>query len=264
METAAVLLRPRGALELVDAAAALLRRRTGDLALIAAVTVVPVIVFSFLAGVNASEDVASRSGGVGSLAFDQGDVNFGLLIVEILIGSMLFSVVAFAMTRYIVSDLFGQSESAASALWAAVRRAQILVPLWVVVHIASVGGIFLIATVALALTVPALAAEPGHSIFSAFRRSWNLTKGARGHVFGVLLVLMLVNSVLGLVLVIAPASLVGTFLGGWNFVIVSTGLQAVASLVTEAIVAATTVYLYLDLRVRREGLDLDLRLRRTA
>jgi len=270
MDPAAASLRPRGALELVDAAAVLLRQRTGDLALVAAVTVVPVIVFSLLAGANVPEDGASPSGGIGSLAFGQEDINVGLLIVEILISSLLFSVVAFAMTRYIVSDLFGESESASVALRAAAKRIPVLVVLWVVVHLAELAGLLLvgvgavIATVALVVTVPALAAEPDHTVMSAFRRSWNLTKGARGHVFGVLVVLFLVNSVLGLVLVIAPASLVGLFLEGWNLVIVATGLQAMASLVTEAIVAATTVYLYLDLRVRREGLDIDLRLRQTA
>ena len=72
----------------------------------------------------------------------------------------------------------------------------------------------LIAMAGLMVTVPAMAAEEGLGPVGAFRRSWNLTNGAKGHVFGILLVLFVVAGLLNSVLVIGPASLVEVWLDG--------------------------------------------------
>jgi hypothetical protein len=270
MDHSAASLRPQGALEIVDMAADLLRRRTSDLITIVAIAVVPVIVFSLLAGVDGTRETGDQGNPFAAFALDQGDLNVGLFVAQLVIGSVLFSFIVFAITRLIVGELFGQTEAPTASLRAAVRRLPVLVALWIVVHLAELAGAFafgigaVIMMCALMVTVPALAAEPDHTVMSAFKRSMSLTKGARGHIFAVLLVLLLINSTLGIVLVGAPIALASEFVSGWTLVVISTGLESVAQVLVESIVAGATVYTYIDLRVRREGLDIDMRLAASA
>ncbi len=270
MDSTEVSLAPRGALEIVDTAADLLRRRTRDVVLVVAVSVIPVIAFALLAGVDASNEARPNPNSIGAITFDEGDIDYRLFALQAVISSVLFSVVTFAMTRLIVAEVFGHTIAPGTALRAAVRRAPVLVLLWVLVHLAELAGVaafgvgLLFVMCALMVTVPALASEPDLGGVSAVGRSWRLTQGLRGHVFAVLLVLLLINGLLGVVLVLAPVSLMDLFLDGWPLVVVSAGFQAISSIVVEAIVSGATVYTYLDLRVRREGLDIDLRMRRSS
>ncbi|MEV2273965.1 glycerophosphoryl diester phosphodiesterase membrane domain-containing protein [Nocardiopsis sp. NPDC049922] len=103
-------------------------------------------------------------------------------------------------------------------------------------------------------------------VFAALARSWNLTRGSWWRVFGVILLTMLLVQVIGGLLT-APFSgtaavLVVVFpLEAWMPVvsgaIVYVGTVVISAITTPFTVGVTTL-LYIDLRMRREGLDLRL------
>jgi hypothetical protein len=127
--------------------------------------------------------------------------------------------------------------------------------------------------VRLAFTAPVLLLERV-GIVRALQRSWRLTLGSWWRVFGVLLLTAVIALVAG-GLLSAPFGLVGTVvseaLGGGspadgeafrNGLLVSQAIANVgsvlASTVTAPFTAAVTALLYIDLRIRREGLDVAL------
>ncbi|MFD8195875.1 DUF7544 domain-containing protein [Streptomyces wuyuanensis] len=122
-----------------------------------------------------------------------------------------------------------------------------------------------------ALASPALMLER-QGVIQSMRRSAKLVRGAWWRVFGILLLTVLLTFLVSLIITI-PFGLIayavdGEGLGGllsgstpefgWPFLII-TGIGAViASSVTYPISAGVTVLLYVDQRIRREALDLEL------
>ena len=268
MESGVESLKPRGVLEVVDAAADLLRRRTRDVAVVAAVAALPVLIIAVVAGIGSSDEF---SGDVLAPFFaDQNDIDIPIFILIVSVRSVFFSFVTFAMCRIVVGEIHGVVVSPGRALVAAARKGPTLLGLWLLVHVVVVSAVLafgfglIIAMCGLMVTVPALASEAGLGPVSAFKRSWRLTNGAKGRIFGVLLVLLIISTLLSAVLVLAPLSLLGLVVDGTSLWVLGIGLQAIADVVVEGIVSAATVYTYLDLRVRREALDIDLRLRRLS
>jgi hypothetical protein len=126
--------------------------------------------------------------------------------------------------------------------------------------------------VRLAFAAPALLLER-LGVVAALRRSWRLVAGSWWRVFGILLLgAIIAGAINGLVQL--PFSLVGNLVGalagrdaqslgdvtsGMQIAVVITNLGSVlASTVTAPFTAALTALLYIDLRIRREGLDVAL------
>jgi hypothetical protein len=111
------------------------------------------------------------------------------------------------------------------------------------------------------LTSPALVLER-QGVLESMRRSTKLVSGAWWRTFGILALTGLLTLVISLLLAI-PFALIATALdndgtNSWPFLIV-TGIGAViASTITYPISAGVTVLLYVDQRIRREALDLEL------
>jgi len=124
--------------------------------------------------------------------------------------------------------------------------------------------------VRLSLTMPAVVLERISPV-GAIKRSWRLTRGSFWRLFGILLLTLLIVIVAGYVLAL-PFAIIGSIVGGGSLNIfaapVTTPLTTliigavgsiVAATVTRPIGAGVNVLLYVDLRMRREGLDLALR-----
>jgi hypothetical protein len=125
--------------------------------------------------------------------------------------------------------------------------------------------------VRLSLTLPAVVLER-LSPMTAIKRSWQLTRGSFWRLFGILLLTGLVVGVAGYVLSI-PFAIVGGIVGGGGSLgmfgatatasatalIIGAIGSILAATVTRPIFAGVNVLLYVDLRIRREGLDLALR-----
>ena len=111
-----------------------------------------------------------------------------------------------------------------------------------------------------ALTTPALVLEK-QGVIAGLKRGWTLTRGSFWRVFGIML---LTNIIVGVVasIVTVPASLITTITGmnplGAGSLAVNGIATVVGTVVTTPFTAAVVALLYIDLRMRREGLDVVL------
>ena len=107
------------------------------------------------------------------------------------------------------------------------------------------------------VTAPVIGAEDLGPV-AALRRSARLTRRAFWRVLGIALLSIVVEEMFVTAVAILP-TLVSAWLGtdgiGW---VLSVAVNLLTTMVTLPIVAGITVSLYLDLRIRTEGLDLEL------
>lgn len=99
---------------------------------------------------------------------------------------------------------------------------------------------------------------------AALRRSWRLTEGSVWRLFGLLILMFVLNGVvlslpLTLIQFFAVILLTTQLLGAVNGVL--TGLSYLISILWYPFLALTLVLVYYDLRVRKENFDLELRIR---
>lgn len=134
---------------------------------------------------------------------------------------------------------------------------------WFLVHVAEGIGMLLcgfpglVAMAWFLVTAPVIGAE-GLGPVAAMRRSARLTTRRFWPVLGLSLLSGIVSSLFGYALGLVPTTLslfVGTDGLGW---LITAAAGVITSLITLPIVAGATVLIYLDLRVRTEGLDLEL------
>ncbi|OIJ86964.1 glycerophosphoryl diester phosphodiesterase membrane domain-containing protein [Streptomyces colonosanans] len=121
------------------------------------------------------------------------------------------------------------------------------------------------------LASPALMLEK-QSIRKSLSRSAKLVRGSWWRVFGIQLLAQFIAFIMASIIVIPFAFLAGVLSGdsigdlanggasslGWTFLIVSGIGSVIGSMLTFPITAGVTVLLYIDQRIRREALDLDL------
>ncbi|MXM63219.1 hypothetical protein GR925_07090 [Streptomyces sp. HUCO-GS316] len=119
------------------------------------------------------------------------------------------------------------------------------------------------------LASPALMLEK-QGIVKSMSRSAKLVRGSWWRIFGIQLLAMIIANIVAMIIVIPftlfAAALNGGFTVflngggdlGWSFLIVSGIGSVIGSMITFPITAGVTVLLYIDRRIRREALDLDL------
>jgi uncharacterized membrane protein len=182
---------------------------------------------------------------------------------------MVLSAIATAATVYIVSESYlgrplGASEALSRStplLWRIIACSVLLALVigfgFILLFIPGV-----ILTCGLLLAFPALVLEPGTTATGALGRSWSLTRGSRWRMFGLLLTLLVLLyiplvSLTGLAAITLPAPELGQ------------GRQGTAGLVTVAVAGLIQMLIYplfycvltvayYDLRVRKEGFDLEV------
>ena len=121
------------------------------------------------------------------------------------------------------------------------------------------------------LASPALMLEK-QGVVKSMGRSAKLVRGSWWRVFGIQLLAAIIANIVASIVVI-PFSFVAAALSGdgvtglldggtgdlgWTFLIVSGIGSVIGSMLTFPITAGVTVLLYIDQRIRREALDLDL------
>jgi hypothetical protein len=187
--------------------------------------------------------------------------HFSLTFLHLFL-SFAFGSVAVAASTFVVSGAYlGAQLPARDAL---IRALGFVVPL-VVISLLSTLMIFLgfilliipgfIAIAGLTLSNTALVIEAPIGPTEAMRRSWFLTTGARGKILMTLLV--------GFVLILIPAftvgvlSAIGGVVGAWP-IWLSPVLIFALTIFMYPFLYAVIVVLYYDMRVRKEGFDLEL------
>jgi glycerophosphoryl diester phosphodiesterase family protein len=115
-------------------------------------------------------------------------------------------------------------------------------------------------TVRTLLVAPALMLE-GKKLWSTVGRAWRLTRGSFWRLLGIYLLTVIMASIIGYIFQV-PAALITSFVfrSTTSFgAIVVTGIANVIALtLSTTFVAAVTALLYIDVRMRREGLDIEL------
>jgi glycerophosphoryl diester phosphodiesterase family protein len=245
------MLRPLTVGEILDTSFSLYRRHFGALATVALVcTGIPLVLRMFL----------EASGGF--------LVNLTLGILYAL-SVVVLNLVATAATVFIVSESYlGRPLSARDAL----RRStpylgRILVCSLLMAMAVGLGFLLLfipgvILAVGLALAIPAVVLEPGTSASGALSRSWELTRGARWRIFGLgitLLVLLYVPvvAITGLFALLIPQS--GGMFGAASVgMVMAIAVGGLVQMFIYPLFYCVLTVAYYDLRVRREGFDLEL------
>jgi hypothetical protein len=279
----AVALQPRRAGELLGAALELYGRHPLTLIALVAAMVVPLGVLNWQAG-------CSRIQGCRIMVLDDVVVSTAWwttivwFVVPILLAAVVGAFLA-VVTRTITAQLVGKNPGIGHALhlgrtqpgWLRQAAVLVVVPVAAIVllslpgiylatldgplpQLAVVTNLLLIVVaglyvgVRLAVSVPTAAVE-GRRWPQALTRSWSLVHGHWGHVVATLLLAWLASGLVGSLLALLAAGPTGLLLGdGW---LVRTLLQAAVMSVVVPYFLVVWVLLYLDLRARKEHLDLD-------
>jgi hypothetical protein len=191
--------------------------------------------------------------------------NWSLYVLSIALTLLLLPITGAALFRAATSLAAGNVETIGSVLLATVRRYFATAVIGLLSFLIALGS-FAIVTIPVVVWVwvrwsvdmPALFAE-GIGPVKAIGRSWNLTRDNWWRTFGILLLVLIM---VGLI-----QSALGALFGGIAALIpgindeIRAGLVTTVSTVISALVGALSpiaiTLLYLDLRVRKEGLDLD-------
>ncbi|MFD5078508.1 hypothetical protein [Streptomyces sp. NPDC058371] len=177
---------------------------------------------------------------------------FGLIFLLLLIGVVI---VAVGVVPGILVAVAG-SAGAGAALAVLGGLGASVVAIWLMIRFS--------------LASPALMLEK-QSIPKSLSRSVKLVRGSWWRIFGIQLLATVIANIIAMIIVIPFAVLAGLFSGdgvsgfvngtgglGWTFLIISGIGSVIGSMLTFPINAGVTVLLYIDQRIRREALDLDL------
>jgi len=246
------MLRPLTVGEILDTSFTLYRRHFGALATVSLIcTGLPLILRLFV----------EASGGM--------FVNLPLAFVYLL-SLVVLNLVATGATVFIVSESYlGRPLSAREALARATPyMGRILVCSLLMALVVGLGFLLLVIpgivlAVGLALAIPAVVLEQGRSASAALSRSWELTRGSRWRLFGLgvtLLVLLYVPvvAISGLAAVLLPGGTGIAFITSSVATVVAIAIGGIAQLFIYPLFYCVLTVTYYDLRVRKEGFDLEL------
>jgi hypothetical protein len=265
MAADALELRPLRVGEILDAGIKITTKRFAPLAKLVAVVTIPIQLLSAFVILSTASDDALSTGNSAELDSDLWTQLAGNLVVTVL-GFLATLIALAACTRIVAGTYFGEDADWRDSLRYAGRRFPSL--LWLgflyglMVGLGLLGcvvpGIWL--AVAYALAIPALLIEDTRGA-DALRRSFRLVRRRWWPTFGVLLLgLILINVVQTMLsLPLIPLLVVGD--GDPNvvvFVVAATITGTIGTVLTTPFLVAMLVVVYVDLRVRKEGLDLQL------
>jgi hypothetical protein len=248
------------AADALDGSIAVIKAAPRTILAIAAIVVVPLeLVSAWL-----QRDTLSDSGlsGVWSAASSTTsplvDITFTTVAFFVLSGIAL-SLVAGALAHVLSAWYADRNTSASNALSASVARLPALVIAWLVVHAIEAAGLVAFVLGAIFVMPLFLVVAPAIVVerlgpWRGIRRSMRLTRTRYGAVLGISLLVAMVDVILTIALT-GIGFLFEFFDWGW---IVSAFCSAASSLITVPFVAGVATLVYFDLRVRSEGLDLEL------
>jgi hypothetical protein len=188
----------------------------------------------------------------------------GLAMFGTLLSLILTHLGTAASTFMVAETYLGGSLTAQDALSQALRFVGRLVAMSLLSGLLYIVGFLLLVVPAivficgLAVSSSALVLENQPSAIDAMRRSWDLTRGHKGRIFGALVVafllILLPAFALGTLTVIA-AMFTGSEAAG---LLVALLVQSVLSILVYPFIYVIATLLYYDLRVRKEGYDLEM------
>lgn len=255
--------------DVLDGAFDILKRAPGTIIAFTAVFAVPVQILGaylqrdLLGGQSFLDVVDQADSSLQAVEDTSPASDFWAQMVLLFGPSLALVFVAAGIVRLVGAWQAGGDLSLGQLLRGSLPRAWPLLASWLLVHVAEgIGSLLfgfpgLVAMTWFLVTAPVVGAE-GLGPVAAMRRSARLTTRRFWPVLGLALLSGIVSSLFGYALGLVPTTLslfVGTDGLGW---LVTAVAGVVTSMITLPIVAGATVLIYLDLRVRTEGLDLEL------
>lgn len=263
-------LHPMTVADVLDGAFAIIKARPMRLLGIAAVFVVPVhLLAAYLQrnvlGDSSFADVWSNFEDPAVVADSQsgsgGDELWATVLV-LVVPALALMFVAAAVAKLVNAWAAGEDPPAGELLRAVGRSSWPLVAAYLLVHLIEVAGVFtcyigtLAAMAFFSVTAPVIGAE-GLGPIAAMKRSARLAGTRFWPVLGINILIAIVDLLLTSALGGLPE-----FLALWFGLDVAWPLLAAGNIISAVIatpfVAAATVLLYLDLRIRSEGLDIEV------
>lgn len=254
-------LRPMTVGEILEASFAVYRRRWATLIAVTGILILPyAVLYLILAETPPSIPLNASMEELQQVL----SVRAPWLVIRLLITAIMLAAVSRTVVETCVGMELPWRRQAAAAISRMFALTVTSILFWAMTIVGSaffvVPGVFLL--VCLSACLPVLMVE-GADPLSALSRSWQLTSGRRWSVFGVLAA----TSVLVGIAEVAGGLLLGTVLvsiyGDFGLWLAS----ELAWLVTQPFIGVVLGVMYLDLRVRKEGLDpglLSLQLSATA
>jgi len=256
-------LRPRGIGEILDAAAALYRSRFGRVVRYAAIIVVPVQAFLAIVLLSAQPDRFSVGfSGSATPQFDSNSARLAATVVVFVVGIITNAFIVAVTTRIVANQYVDHAEGSGQLLSNTGRRFFAVMGVSLLVAISQLVGLAFcfvgtfVPMVFFAATIPALILER-RGVGGALSRSIELTKGHFWHVLGVVLTAALIGFTLNGALA-AGLNIFARSASPTTLVLAQAASNAVASVLTTPFVAAATVALYFDLRIRDEAFDVQI------
>lgn len=265
MKVDAPLLRPATTADLLDGGFAFLKSRPRAAVGLAATFVVPLqLLIAWLQRdvLGGGAFTEALSDPTGSSLFAEDQSAGAETVLALFAPSLVLSFVAAAFVVMVLAEQAGEELAPGAALRGALRRSWALVAAWVLVHVLEALAALVLVLPAFAVmamylvTAPVVAAE-GLGPVASMRRSWRLCRRRFWPVLAVGVLSGAVASAVEWILGLLPTVVADELGGSLGWLVLAVG-QSLASLVALPVVAATTVLLYLDLRLRLEGLDLEL------
>ena len=246
----AALPRPLGIGEILSTAWRLYQRHWRTLVAIAAVVVVPLTLLQYLLGdwvrsrgeVTSYQQISTATWAVGAAGLVAG-----------LAGLLMYLVLTGAITRAVAAEVASQDPSLEQSYRFGFHRLGSVLLVSILVGLATIAGFILFIIpgiwigVRLAVSVEAVVVE-GRRGTQAMGRSWELVGGHWWHAFGALVVAGLLTGLVNAVIT-TPFNNTSWF--------VQAIAAAVATVITMPYSVLVGVLLYLDLRARKENLDLE-------
>lgn len=258
------LLRPRAVGEILSDAFRLYARHWQNLIILVAVIVIPLSFLQVLLGDVWIRDSVTEEELTNGVEVASGTVVAGILaaLVVAFVSVLMWTILTGAITRAAAGTFLGRDLDIGESYRFGFVRFWSIVLVGVLAGLAiALGFVLLVIPGFIVLTflscaIPALVVEDKRGR-EALRRSWNLVRGFGWHVFGTIVVAALLNA-------IVSGLLTAPFGDEWAARSIA---AAIASAITMPYMALVGVFIYADLRVRKErytAADLERDLAATA
>jgi hypothetical protein len=253
-------IRPMTLADILDGGIAVIKAAPRTIFVIAGCFVIPLELVTAYVQRDSLADEGLVGAVSNALSSDSSNTSITFASVLLIIASgLVLSLITGAVAHLISAWYADANPTAGEAIKAALRRAPALFGAWIVVHLAEAVALFALVLPALFLMPMFLVVSPaivieGLGPWRGVRRSWQHTRAPYLTILAAGILLAIVSSVLTVAL--SGLGVVFSFFSfGW---VIDVACRAASSLVTEPFVAAATTLVYFDLRIRTEGLDLEL------
>lgn len=257
-------LHPMGVSEILDGAFKLLRANARTMAILVMTLAIPLdFLIAFLErNINGGSGFLRVFNTPSTSSQSSPGSSLGLSAIAIVVSIFLLPLVCAGTSRVVLTSYLGGQMRPKAALLAVLKRSPAILVAAVIVHLSETVGLIGLAVGALfvmplfVLVAPAISLEE-LGPFAGIKRSFTLVSRRYWPTLGIALLAGLLAGIIGDILSLAPsllALLVG-FRWGWLLVGAASVFQ---SFITVSILTIISTLLYLDARIRREGLDLQV------